>query len=89
MLCSYNFYDLSRIPDEHISHNEMSCVAQDAWNAAHRKSKKPVPCPWDLSDSVSGKYKRVIWRTIYRHTKVRREAFVAEINSLAGRKIAA
>jgi hypothetical protein len=86
----YDFYDLSRVP---LGHNELSAVATDAWSAANDPEASLSDCPWNGASgrraSRASRYKRLVWRSVFRRTCERRLALVTEINAMAGRELAA
>jgi len=82
----YNLYDLSTIP---LSGYLLSIIAEDAWTAAGKPGSKISDCPWDRSRGRTSKYKRVVWRSVYRHTREARTDLVTRINAMAGQEIAA
>ena len=59
----YNFDDLSSIP---LSHQEIASIASDAMARASDPDGAINHCPWDLSDNSDARYRRVVWRTIFR-----------------------
>lgn len=82
----YNLYDLSRIP---LSGHELSIIAEDAWTAAISPDANLKHCPWDKARARASKYKRVVWRTVFRKTFEHKRQLAAELNGMAGMEIAA
>jgi hypothetical protein len=83
----YNLFDLSRIPL--LSDHEICVIAIDARAQAKLSTGRPPVCPWDGVTAAPSKYKRVIWRSVFRRERERLHALTAERHDVADRRIAA
>ncbi len=78
----YNFYDLSRIP---LSHIELSAIASDACESAKDSCAKVTHCPWNQAANRKSKLKRLVWRSVFRKMRERRDQLATKANQIAGR----
>ncbi len=64
----YNLTDISRTP---LSDTDLADVAIEALNKAREPGIRICDCPWDLCgrEDRAGRYRRVVWRTVFRTTR--------------------
>jgi hypothetical protein len=77
-MLSYNFYDLSRVP---LSHAELAAICCDAYAQAKDPSTTASSCPYEVAPSRHGRYKRLVWRSVFRRLREADRVSAAEITS--------
>ncbi len=64
----YNLTDISRTP---LSDTDLADVATEALNKAWDAGARIRDCPWNVCgrEDRAGRYRRVVWRTVFRTTR--------------------
>jgi hypothetical protein len=82
----YDFYDLSQIP---LTHPDLGQIIADAIEEANKPDAHIAHCPWDTANTTDSKYRRIVWRVVFRRIRDARQKLAAELNQMIGQRIAA